>query len=130
MPEPMSSILDMERIAASISNNYDSQKMRKIIEESFSHAFKGMTKAYSWQVDIMEALLLGLDCMVITGTGCGKTMPFVMPLLVDKSKKKTMFVISPLNDLELEQVSLLLISKMFLLSIFCPSQARKFRAMG
>jgi hypothetical protein len=33
-------------------------------------------------------------------------MPFAMPLLVDKTKKKMVIVISPLNDLEEDQVSI------------------------
>ncbi|KAI0692066.1 P-loop containing nucleoside triphosphate hydrolase protein, partial [Cerioporus squamosus] len=58
---------------------------------------------YAWQVDVAEALWLGLDTAVIAGTGAGKTMPFVMPLLVDKTKKKKVIIISPLNELELDQ---------------------------
>ena len=57
---------------------------------------------YCWQVDITEAITLGLDCILIAGTG--KTMPFGMPLLLDTSRKKMVIVISPLNELELEQV--------------------------
>ncbi|KAI0694256.1 P-loop containing nucleoside triphosphate hydrolase protein, partial [Cerioporus squamosus] len=53
--------------------------------------------------DVTEALLLGLDTAVIVGTGAGKTMAFVMPLLIDKTKKKKVIIISPLNELELDQ---------------------------
>ena len=49
--------------------------------------------------------MLGLDCVVIAGTGSGKTMPFWMPLLLDKNRDKMVVVISPLNELEAEQVS-------------------------
>jgi hypothetical protein len=35
-------------------------------------------------------------------------MPFGMPLLMDDSGSKIVIVISPLNDLEAEQVSLIL----------------------
>ena len=59
--------------------------------------------AYDWQVDVSEALLLGLDCSVIAGTGAGKTMPFVMPLFVESNK--IIIVISPLNALEEDQAS-------------------------
>ncbi|KAF9537693.1 P-loop containing nucleoside triphosphate hydrolase protein, partial [Agrocybe pediades] len=54
-------------------------------------------------LDIAEALLLGLDCSVIAGTGSGKTLPFVLPLLVET--KKVTIIISPLNALEEDQVS-------------------------
>ncbi|KAJ3766134.1 hypothetical protein FB446DRAFT_654236, partial [Lentinula raphanica] len=53
------------------------------------------------QLDTAEALLLGLDCSVIAGTGAGKTMPFVMPLLIEPTKH--VIIISPLNALEEDQ---------------------------
>ena len=50
--------------------------------------------------------MLGLDCVVIAGTGSGETMPFGMPLFLDEAKDKMVIVLSPLNELEFEQVSL------------------------
>jgi superfamily II DNA helicase RecQ len=58
--------------------------------------------AYDWQIDVSEALLLGLDCLVIAGTGAGKMMPFVMPLFVESDR--IMIIILPLNALEEDQV--------------------------
>ena len=55
-------------------------------------------------MDVTEAALLGILCVVIAGTGAGKTLPLVMPLLMDDTKKKKALVISPLNELEEEQV--------------------------
>ena len=43
---------------------------------------------------------------VIAGTSSGKTMSFWMPLLLDEAKEKMVVVISPLNELEAEQVSI------------------------
>ena len=57
-------------------------------------------------IDVTEAVLLCLDCFMIAGTGSRKTMPFAMPLLVDKTKKKMVRVIFPLNDME-DQVSII-----------------------
>jgi len=51
---------------------------------------------YDGQLDVMEIILLGLDSVVIAGTGAGKTMPFMMPLLLNKSKK--VIIISPTQD--------------------------------
>jgi hypothetical protein len=34
-------------------------------------------------MDVTEAALLGISCVVIAGTGAGKTLPLVMPLLMD-----------------------------------------------
>ena len=86
------------------SINYSSERTREDLVTAFKKALNGL-EPYLWQLDVTEALLLGLDCVVIAGTGSGKTMPFAMPLLVDKSKKKMVIVISPLNDLEEDQVS-------------------------
>ncbi|KAF6764175.1 hypothetical protein DFP72DRAFT_1163206 [Ephemerocybe angulata] len=59
--------------------------------------------AHEWQLDVAEALLLGLHCVVIAGTGMGKTMPFMLPLLQDK-KAKTI-TISPLKVLQEDQAA-------------------------
>lgn len=56
---------------------------------------------YTWQLEVSEALLLGLDCSVIAGTGTGKTMPFVLPLLAQPNKH--VLIISPLDALEADQ---------------------------
>ena len=55
-------------------------------------------------MDVCEAMLLGLDCVVIASTGAGKSMPFIMPLLVDETCRKMVIIISPLNELEYDQV--------------------------
>ena len=60
---------------------------------------------YDWQLDAAEALILGLDCVVIARTGAGKTIPFVLPLFVQDSLDKLVLIISPLNALETDQVS-------------------------
>ncbi|CAA7266074.1 unnamed protein product [Cyclocybe aegerita] len=52
-------------------------------------------------LDITEAIILGLDSIVIAGTGASKMMPFMMPLLLDDKKK--VIVISPLKVLQSEQ---------------------------
>ncbi|KIJ10154.1 hypothetical protein PAXINDRAFT_86470, partial [Paxillus involutus ATCC 200175] len=59
--------------------------------------------AYPLQLDATEALILGLDSIVIVGTGAGKTMPFIMPLLSDK--RKGVIIISPLKALQRDQVT-------------------------
>ncbi|KAJ7604309.1 hypothetical protein DFH06DRAFT_926014, partial [Mycena polygramma] len=53
------------------------------------------------QINVSEAMVLGLDAVVIPGTGAGKTMPFMMPLLLDPSK--FVLVISPLKILQEDQ---------------------------
>ncbi|KIK73159.1 hypothetical protein PAXRUDRAFT_45667, partial [Paxillus rubicundulus Ve08.2h10] len=56
---------------------------------------------YPWQLDAAEALILGLNSVVIAGTGARKTMPFIMPFLRDK--KKCIIIISPLKALQQDQ---------------------------
>jgi ATP-dependent helicase YprA (DUF1998 family) len=58
---------------------------------------------YPWQLDATEATFLGLDSIVIAGTGAGKTLPFGLIHLV--LPKLVTLVISPLNALEYDQVS-------------------------
>jgi ATP-dependent helicase YprA (DUF1998 family) len=96
-------VLQAARDAAANSRQYSSAGMREDLIMSFKEAFNGL-EPFTWQLDITEALLLGLDCVAVAGTGSGKTMPFAMPLLVDRTKKKMVLVISPLNDLEEDQV--------------------------
>lgn len=81
-------------------NGYDSAATRREMTELFELCCPGKTP-YPWQLDVAEALYLGLDCTVIAGTGSGKTMPFVMPGLLTN---KTTLIISPLNALEYDQV--------------------------
>jgi ATP-dependent helicase YprA (DUF1998 family) len=80
---------------------YQSAATRVKLHEEFTKRNNGLV-AYDWQIDVSEALLLGLDCSVIAGTGAGKTMPFVMPLFVESNK--IIIIISPLNALEEDQV--------------------------
>ncbi|KAF8221446.1 hypothetical protein L208DRAFT_1327883 [Tricholoma matsutake] len=75
-------------------HGYQSAAMQLKLHVEFSKRNEGMV-AYEWQIDVLEALLLGLDCSVIAGTGAGKTMPFVMPLFIES--KKIMIVISHLH---------------------------------
>jgi CRISPR/Cas system-associated endonuclease/helicase Cas3 len=57
---------------------------------------------YDWQLDVTEVILLDLDSVVIAGTGAGKTMPFMMLLLLNKSKK--VIIVLPLKILQVDQV--------------------------
>ena len=99
-------VLRLARQAAEDSDEgYNSEEIRSEITNKFHAAFDGKSP-YGWQVDVTEALLLERDVIVIASTGAGKTMPFCMPLLIDETKKKKVLIISPLNELEEEQVSI------------------------
>jgi ATP-dependent helicase YprA (DUF1998 family) len=96
--------LDCARHQSSQKNKYSSIATRQKLKDELSSRMNGL-EAYEWQVDVAEAVILGLDCTVIAGTGAGKTLPFAMPLFV--LSKKVVLVISPLNALEEDQVSCL-----------------------
>ncbi|KAH9915001.1 P-loop containing nucleoside triphosphate hydrolase protein, partial [Fomitopsis serialis] len=96
-------VLAITRAAAHKSRGYDSEAARQYIREKFIEANADGMTPYDWQVDVTEATKLGLDCIVIAGTGAGKTMPFAMPLLADETGRKIVVVISPLNELERDQ---------------------------
>ncbi|KAF4586198.1 hypothetical protein EYR38_010472 [Pleurotus pulmonarius] len=87
---------------ATKERKYSTVATRLKIQNEFAER-NGGKKPYKWQLNVAEALLLGLDCTVIAGTGAGKTMPFVMPLFIEA--KKVVIVISPLNALEEDQAS-------------------------
>ena len=92
--------LSNARQKASRRLGYNSAATRAKITRLFQERFGG--DPYDWQLDVTEAILLGLDTVVIAGTGAGKTMPFVMPLLLHEKKKA--IVISPLKILQADQV--------------------------
>ncbi|KAJ7159876.1 P-loop containing nucleoside triphosphate hydrolase protein, partial [Mycena crocata] len=94
-------ILQKARDDASKSRGYETAPTRAQLRTEFVQRNDGMVP-HVWQVDMGEALLLGLDCSLIAGTGAGKTMPFVMPLFVES--EKMIIIISPLNALEVDQI--------------------------
>lgn len=94
-------ILNEARVRAKKIHKFDSHQTRLKITEQFENCTNGK-KPYDWQLNVTEALLLGLDCVVIAGTGAGKTMPFMMPLLMHP--KKHIIIISPFDALEIDQV--------------------------
>ena len=62
------------------------------------------TTPYNRQIDLAEALTLGLDATVIAGTGSEKTLPWAMPPLLEQNCDRICLVISPLNELEADHV--------------------------
>ncbi|KAJ7512821.1 P-loop containing nucleoside triphosphate hydrolase protein, partial [Mycena galericulata] len=92
-------VLQAAREKARKKNGYDWVATRRDLARLFEASFK--KPAYDWQIDVSEAFLLGLDVIVIAGTGAGKTMPFMMPLLLHREKYS--LIISPLKVLQEDQ---------------------------
>ena len=84
--------------------NYNSQAAREALTSAVKAAFNQNTPR-DFQLDVVEAIILGLDATVIAGTGSGKTLPWAMPLLLDENQGRACLVISPLKALQVDHVS-------------------------
>ncbi|KAI0790865.1 P-loop containing nucleoside triphosphate hydrolase protein [Abortiporus biennis] len=76
------------------------------IMQKMSREFKSRTgkQAREWQLDVAECLLLGIDSVMIAGTGAGKTVPYMLPHFVTEfTKNKVMFIVQPLKNLQHDQ---------------------------
>ena len=69
-------ILKDARKKAKTSHSYSSAKTRADLVSTFELARPGKTP-YPWQIDISEALILGLDCLLVAGTGAGLTVTWI-----------------------------------------------------
>ena len=76
-------VLIYTKLNAKRKNCYDWQQTRDDITSIFRERFG--TDPYSWQLDVTEAILLGLDSVLIVGMGSSKTMPFMMPFNLTRS---------------------------------------------
>ncbi|KAI0747610.1 P-loop containing nucleoside triphosphate hydrolase protein, partial [Daedaleopsis nitida] len=94
--------LQAVRQRAATDKGYNSATTRNTMTTRFRTA-SGGKKPYEWQLDVAEAFHLGLDCIVIAGTGSGKTIPYLLPLLLPENEKKMIPVISPLKSLQRDQ---------------------------
>jgi bloom syndrome protein len=94
-------ILEKTRKSAEENDDYDSAKARADMAAVFFTRFG--RQPYDWQLDVAECFLLKLDSLVIAGTGTGKTIPFMLPLLINPAKY--VLIISPLKVLQHDQVS-------------------------
>jgi hypothetical protein len=66
-------ILQKARTDAFKDRGYQSAPTRAELRNEFLKRNNGMV-VHEWQIDMGEALLLGLDCSLIAGTGAGKTI--------------------------------------------------------
>jgi superfamily II DNA helicase RecQ len=94
--------LDAARCRAQEQDAYSSTAIRRTLQRRFTRKFS--KPAYNWQLDVAEAILLKVDCVLIAGTGAGKTIPFMLPLLGNDQTKMGLLV-QPLKALMYEQVS-------------------------
>jgi len=59
--------------------------------------------AFGWQIEIGAAVLCGEDVIVDVGTGCGKSLPFSIPLILHETD--VALRVTPLTALMIDQVS-------------------------
>jgi superfamily II DNA or RNA helicase len=96
--------LELARHKATNINNYSSAETQNCIISGIWTRSGGIT-LYDWQVDVSEAVYLGLDVALMAGTGAGKTWTFLGILLAEETGKSKVVVVSPLNELQKDQVS-------------------------
>jgi ATP-dependent helicase YprA (DUF1998 family) len=87
------------------TKGYNSHATREALTDAVKLAFNQNTPHNFQLDDVAEALILGLDAMLVAGTGSGKTLPWAMPLLLDEYKERACIVISPLKALQADHVS-------------------------
>jgi superfamily II DNA/RNA helicase len=97
------SVLQRAREQAAATRRYDSLETRALVASRLKPRFNNKIP-YEWQQDVNEAVLCGLDVTLIAGTGSGKTLPFVLPLLASDTGKKMVLIISPLKELQKDMV--------------------------
>ncbi|KAF9791032.1 P-loop containing nucleoside triphosphate hydrolase protein, partial [Thelephora terrestris] len=78
---------------------YNSHATREALTNAVKLAFNQNTPR-DFQLDMAEALILGLDATVVAGMGSGKTLPWAMPLLLGEYSSHSCIVISPLKALQ------------------------------
>lgn len=76
-------------------DNIDLKKLGTLAEEKFGR------KPFDFQLRVASAILSGKDVILDAGTGCGKTLCFMLPLLLDTNDIS--LIISPLSSLMIEQ---------------------------
>ena len=65
--------LENARKAAAKKKNYDTHKTQAALADIFRERFGN--NPYDWQLDVAEAIILGLDSIVIASTGSDKRLP-------------------------------------------------------
>jgi hypothetical protein len=93
----------LSRVRAA-TDSHDSHDFHSRLTAGFKTRFGADSNPLYWQLVVSEALHLGLDCTVIAATGAGKTVPFVLSLLADDSRARTVLIICPLKELQEDQV--------------------------
>ena len=97
-------ILNEARDLAEKTSRYDSQAVRRTMSDGF-YENTGGKRPHEWQLDVAEALYLKIDCTIIAGTGRGKTIPYMLLSYLPDNSEKMTAIISPLKNLQREQVS-------------------------
>ena len=85
---------------AAKKNGHDLFQVRTELSAIFLEHYG--SKPYDWQLNVTEAILLGLDSVIIVGTGKGKTIPFMLSLLL--YPEALVLIVSPLKALQKDQV--------------------------
>jgi ATP-dependent helicase YprA (DUF1998 family) len=113
------------RIHAMTKEGFNREEWREQAQEWIKNT--AGFEAYTHQLNTGEALALGMDSLVIAGTGTGKTIPFTLPVLMSQDEKSMVWIFSPLRELQRDQVSL---SITHLTESLITFQVNRFMKMG
>ena len=86
-------------------HKYKKEELDEDIEDALIVKTKLLTglSPFSWQLDCMKPIMCGKDVCIDVGTGCGKSLYFILPLLLHN--RDLALVVSPLSALMIDQVS-------------------------
>ena len=95
-------ILEKARRRARETRQYDSEKTRAGLTQVFKLVYPGQSPLY-WQLDIAEALILKLDCLLSIETGADMTISMVLALLLPENENKSIIILSPMKEMQRRQ---------------------------
>ena len=97
------SLSDVLKNTRKSKHRYDTDVTQALLTAAVKSVFN-RNEPHKFQLDVVEALILSLDVTAIAGTGSGKTLPWMMPLLLEENRAKIILVISPLKALQADHV--------------------------
>lgn len=104
MAHPISYQLLQDARNLKAPDGYNPTTYQETTNNAFKEYFKTSSDLRRWQMDVAEALALGLNCTVIAPTGASKTIPFILALLQPSAGKKMVLILLPLKELQNNQV--------------------------
>ena len=102
---PVNHLEPVGNSATSLQKSVRMYKKEELDQDALAARTKAIfgQDAFGWQLEIGAAVLCGEDVIVDVGTGCGKSLPFSIPLV--KHETDVALRVTPLTALMIDQVS-------------------------